>query len=210
GFIAEHEEELFAHPPAPATAVAAAAAAHVGDGPAGHGFARPFRLNLPAETSTALWGPDGVEVRLRITRAPDGLTIALADDTSVRVEADEDAISVHADGAVLHPVLVRLAGGHEVRMAGHAWRFFASNPAWEGHSAAGPADGTILAPMPGKVLSVHVRTGEQVKAGDRLAVLEAMKMEHRLTAPFDGRVEAVHVTEGLQVAEGTLLVEIAK
>jgi 3-methylcrotonyl-CoA carboxylase alpha subunit len=49
-----------------------------------------------------------------------------------------------------------------------------------------------------------------VAAGDRLLVLEAMKMEHRLTAPFDAVVEQVSVAAGGQVAEGTLLVTLAR
>jgi 3-methylcrotonyl-CoA carboxylase alpha subunit len=210
GFISEHEAGLFAQQPAPATAIASAAAARLGCWEEGPGFARPFRLNLPAETHTALWEPDGREHRLRITREQGGLAVRLADDCLVRLEGDPAAPTVHADGTILHPVLVPLDDGHEVRMAGTAWRFHGTDPAWEGHSAAGPADGSITAPMPGKLLSVHVRAGETVKAGERLAVLEAMKMEHRLTAPFDGRVETVHVAEGAQVAEGALLLEIMR
>jgi 3-methylcrotonyl-CoA carboxylase alpha subunit len=49
-----------------------------------------------------------------------------------------------------------------------------------------------------------------VKAGDRLAVLEAMKMEHRLTAPFDATVEAVSAVAGAQVSEGSLLVTLVR
>jgi 3-methylcrotonyl-CoA carboxylase alpha subunit len=54
--------------------------------------------------------------------------------------------------------------------------------------------------MPGRLLALHVGPGQKVHAGDRLAVLEAMKMEHRLTAPFDGTVTAVHTSEGAQVS----------
>ena len=64
--------------------------------------------------------------------------------------------------------------------------------------------------MPGKVISLHVKPGDHVAAGDRLLVLEAMKMEHRLTAPFDGRVEAVSVVAGGQVTDGALLVKLVR
>jgi 3-methylcrotonyl-CoA carboxylase alpha subunit len=64
------------------------------------------------------------------------------------------------------------------------------------HSAA---DGAILAPMPGKVIAVDVGEGEAVEAGQRLLVLEAMKMEHALTAPFAGKVRELSVSEGSQV-----------
>ncbi len=64
------------------------------------------------------------------------------------------------------------------------------------HSAA---DGAILAPMPGKVIAVDVAEGDTVTAGQRLMVLEAMKMEHALTAPFDGTVTGLSASEGGQV-----------
>jgi 3-methylcrotonyl-CoA carboxylase alpha subunit len=86
----------------------------------------------------------------------------------------------------------------------------AEDPAWSGASASGPADGSITAPMPGKVIGLFVKPGDSVKAGDRLAVLEAMKMEHRLTAPFDATVEAVSISAGAQVHEGALLVTLAR
>ena len=60
------------------------------------------------------------------------------------------------------------------------------------------------------MLSKYVKPGDKVQAGDRLAVLEAMKMEHRLTAPFDGTVEAVSSEAGAQVADGMLLVTLAR
>jgi 3-methylcrotonyl-CoA carboxylase alpha subunit len=52
---------------------------------------------------------------------------------------------------------------------------------------------------------VQVNAGDSVQAGDRLLVLEAMKMEHRLIAPFDGTVAEVRVADGAQVAEGSIL-----
>ena len=68
-----------------------------------------------------------------------------------------------------------------------------------GSGAASAADGAILAPMPGKVIAVDVEEGDSVKAGQRLMVLEAMKMEHALTAPFDGTVSELAASEGGQV-----------
>jgi 3-methylcrotonyl-CoA carboxylase alpha subunit len=60
-------------------------------------------------------------------------------------------------------------------------------------------DGDIIAPMPGKVIAVDVAEGDAVTAGQRLLVLEAMKMEHALTAPFDGVVTGLSVSAGSQV-----------
>jgi 3-methylcrotonyl-CoA carboxylase alpha subunit len=62
--------------------------------------------------------------------------------------------------------------------------------------------------MPGRVLGVNVKPGQTVAAGDRLLVLEAMKMENRISAPVAGIVARVAVAEGDQIADGALLVEI--
>ena len=61
------------------------------------------------------------------------------------------------------------------------------------------------APMPGKVVSVHAVTGQTVKAGELLVVLEAMKMEHRITAGTDATVAEVRVVAGGQVEAGQIL-----
>jgi 3-methylcrotonyl-CoA carboxylase alpha subunit len=66
----------------------------------------------------------------------------------------------------------------------------------------------IRAPMHGKVLAVFVDDGAQVVRGQRLAIIEAMKMEHTLTAPADGTVAELAVTANSQVAEGAKLMLI--
>ena len=60
--------------------------------------------------------------------------------------------------------------------------------------------------MPGKVLATEISAGDAVKEGQILVVLEAMKMEHRITAPIDGTVKELNVTEGDQVDNGQILV----
>jgi 3-methylcrotonyl-CoA carboxylase alpha subunit len=80
--------------------------------------------------------------------------------------------------------------------------------ATDGHHAAG--DGAILAPMPGKVIAVDVAEGQEVAAGERLMVLEAMKMEHALTAPFAGRVAELSTKQGQQVQVEALLARVEK
>jgi 3-methylcrotonyl-CoA carboxylase alpha subunit len=73
---------------------------------------------------------------------------------------------------------------------------------------ASAADGAIIAPMPGKVIAVDVAEGQTVTAGQRLLVLEAMKMEHALTAPFDGVVEGLSVSAGSQVQVEAVLCRV--
>jgi 3-methylcrotonyl-CoA carboxylase alpha subunit len=69
-------------------------------------------------------------------------------------------------------------------------------------------DGQIKAPMHSKVLALLVSNGEQVEKGQRLVIVEAMKMEHALTAPHGGRVAGIAVAAGSQVAEGAKLMTI--
>ena len=71
------------------------------------------------------------------------------------------------------------------------------------------APGSLVAPMPGIVLRVNVAVGDVVAAQDELLVLEAMKMEHRITAPVAGTVSAVVVAAGDNVAAGTPLIVLA-
>ena len=68
--------------------------------------------------------------------------------------------------------------------------------------------GLVTAPMHGKVVAVFVAPGERVEKGQRLAVVEAMKMEHALVAPVSGEVVEVAAEPGAQVAEGAPLVHI--
>jgi 3-methylcrotonyl-CoA carboxylase alpha subunit len=76
-------------------------------------------------------------------------------------------------------------------------------------TTAGGGDGVIKAPMHGRVLEVAAGVGGEVAAGQRLAVIEAMKMEHTLRAPFAGTVTAVSVSAGQQVVEGAQIMVIA-
>ncbi|MFO6446015.1 acetyl/propionyl/methylcrotonyl-CoA carboxylase subunit alpha [Erythrobacter sp. NE805] len=78
----------------------------------------------------------------------------------------------------------------------------------DGTGQASAADGAIIAPMPGKVIAVDVAEGQAVTAGQRLMVLEAMKMEHALTAPFDGVVEGLAVSAGGQVQVEAMLCRV--
>ncbi|TGE01228.1 acetyl-CoA carboxylase biotin carboxylase subunit [Methylobacterium nonmethylotrophicum] len=68
--------------------------------------------------------------------------------------------------------------------------------------------GTIKAPMHGRLVAVLVAPGEKVVRGQRLAVVEAMKMEHALTAPSDGTIAEVAAEAGQQVAEGARLITL--
>jgi 3-methylcrotonyl-CoA carboxylase alpha subunit len=63
--------------------------------------------------------------------------------------------------------------------------------------------------MPGKVVSFAVKVGDKVKAGQTLAVMEAMKMEHTIAAPKEGEVTELLYAPGDQIAEGAELLKLA-
>ena len=79
--------------------------------------------------------------------------------------------------------------------------------------AAAPAPATggkvITSPLPGVIISVDVKEGSVVKRGQKVAVIEAMKMENDILADADGTVTAVHVSKGDTVAEDAKIVTIA-
>ena len=70
------------------------------------------------------------------------------------------------------------------------------------HADDGEATGNLRSPMPGRIIEVMATQGQQVKQGDVLLILEAMKMEHAITAPHDGVVQSLHYSAGDLVDEG--------
>jgi len=72
----------------------------------------------------------------------------------------------------------------------------------------GPAEDEIRAPMTGKVVKILVEAGDSIEAGAVVVVLEAMKMEYRLSAPGAGTIAAVHCSEGELVDLGKTLVTL--
>lgn len=68
--------------------------------------------------------------------------------------------------------------------------------------------GQIKAPLPGTILELKVSSGDIVKVGDTLLIMEAMKMENNIKADREGKVESVKVNTGDSVLEGDVLIEI--
>lgn len=75
-------------------------------------------------------------------------------------------------------------------------------------ASGGSGSGALEAPMPGVVTRVMVSPGDEVKRGQGLLALEAMKMEHLVRAPRDGRVRRVNAQAGQMVTGGAVLVEL--
>ena len=74
--------------------------------------------------------------------------------------------------------------------------------------AAGGKAKPVTSPLPGVIIAVKVNAGDAVKAGQVVAVLEAMKMENEIQAEFDGTVASVNVSKGDSVLEGATIVTI--
>lgn len=69
-------------------------------------------------------------------------------------------------------------------------------------------EGELNAPMPGKILEIMVKEGDEVELGQPVAILEAMKMENELKAPISGKVTTLAVTDGDSVEKNALILEI--
>ncbi len=85
------------------------------------------------------------------------------------------------------------------------------SPAAEKPAAAKPAAGagkTVKSPLPGIIISIDVKEGQAVKRGQKVAVIEAMKMENDILAESDGTVTAIHASKGDSVLEGADIVTI--
>jgi len=68
--------------------------------------------------------------------------------------------------------------------------------------------GSLQAPMPGTILDVQVSVGQSIELGQSLLVMEAMKMEHKITAPFSGTVEKINCKKEQKVDRGFVLIEL--
>jgi biotin carboxyl carrier protein len=84
-------------------------------------------------------------------------------------------------------------------------KYTAPAPSWGG-GAGGKGRAAVVTPMPGKVVKVHAKPGQEVKEGEPLMVLEAMKMEHNIKAPTNGVVSAINYNVGDFVNDGAELV----
>ena len=127
---------------------------------------------------------------------------------TARLRFGADGPRVSIDGVVSQECELIEAAGGILAIRGDAASLIelAGSKPFDPDQLAG--DGVIIAPMHGKVLAVEVAKGDRVAKGQRLAVIEAMKMEHTLNAHADGIVGDVMVEAGAQVAEGTRLLII--
>ena len=150
---------------------------------------QPVRAVLTYGSPLRLQVGEGAESPLQFTPQGDGLWVQF---NGQRIHS-----TVHAQGEVSH-----------VFTPQGATRISLLDPLAHAGEAA-QEGGRLTAPMPGKVVSFAVKAGDKVKAGQPLAVMEAMKMEHTISAPQDGTVAELLYAPGDQVADGAELLKLA-
>ncbi len=160
-----------------------------------------FSLWTPVEHVVKLVR-DGVESVARVRPRTAERFAVTAGQTGNVIEWKDGAWWI--DGVKSHARCARHAGGVSVFLDG-GHHFESPDPLRVPDDAVTAGD-MVGAPMPGHVKAVFVAKGDRVVQGDRLALLEAMKMEHTLVAPRDGTVADVPVVAGAQVSAGTALI----
>jgi 3-methylcrotonyl-CoA carboxylase alpha subunit len=153
--------------------------------------------------------------------AADGFQLSGTRQLSLPILADDEAVTaqvlhepfglvVTVDGISAAPDAVTAASGGAVYVLRHGRQTKVSLRDFGAASAGDHGGGGLVrAPMHGKVLGIFVEKGEAVTRGQRLAIIEAMKMEHTLTAAIDGTVSEIAVTPNAQVGEGAKVMVIA-
>lgn len=160
-----------------------------------------------AESEVGAWRSSGELVRkyalhgrlheVRLRRGMDGWTVAI-DDSSFQpaIHGREWTADVAEHGVV-------------VSDAERRWVFLRERRRRGGGNRTRSAGGNVVrAPMPGTMIEILVAVGDEVEAGQTLAVMEAMKMEHLLTAPNTGVISAIHTSAGASVDEDAVLIEL--
>jgi 3-methylcrotonyl-CoA carboxylase alpha subunit len=166
-----------------------------------------WRLN--AETGVPLTFRDGTrEIDVVAHTRPGVFTLDLPGG---RVEArgefgPDGLLSADLDGRRVTGTIVPYEGGIAVLLPDGIHRLELVDPLLGAAEAEQAGPGRLTAPMPGKVIQVHVVPGQIVERGAPLMVLEAMKMEHGISAPADGKIAQVHYAAGDLVEEGAELI----
>jgi acetyl/propionyl-CoA carboxylase alpha subunit len=163
----------------------------IGDGWRSAGAPAPVTVELEDRwlvSADRVFGPTGTHAVAQVDRAG-------------------HVVRLEVDGVVLEAVVVVEPHVVEVAHRGHTRRFTRPDAFGPG-AGSGATDDLLLAPMPGTLLAVDVAEGDAVEQGQRLGVLEAMKMELALRAPHAGTVTTVGAAVGGQVALGQVLFEV--
>lgn len=152
----------------------------------------------------------GETYTIDLSRQPDGSYLAKIGEEEFQFSASQlggDAWMLLANGQRF-PAYTASAGQERyVQVSGQQYTLTKVEPGRRKRSSGG-SSGDLSAEMPGQVIDVRVAEGAAVQSGDVLVVLEAMKMEIRVTAPADGIVAKLYVETGQVVERGQVLVEV--
>jgi acetyl-CoA/propionyl-CoA carboxylase, biotin carboxylase, biotin carboxyl carrier protein len=150
-------------------------------------------------------GHEPVGVRIRGRAAAAEVVVGDAEPVSCAARRTGDGLTVTVDGVTRRYACVLDGDTLWLGRDGRAWGVREQAPLDAATSAEAGAGGPVLSPMPGTVTAVEVADGQEVAAGARLVVVEAMKMEHVLTAPVDGVVRELRARPGATVAKDAVL-----
>ncbi|SLM25895.1 acetyl-CoA carboxylase biotin carboxylase subunit [Stenotrophomonas indicatrix] len=166
-----------------------------------------WRLGVPAARSVPLQQAERAHT-LKVWTTADGWRVQCGDAAPKQVvgHADGQTLSVQMDERRWRLQLQRDGDQLYLFASDGQHRFTLHDPVGESEQASADA-GSLLAPMPGRIVATLVAAGTQVKRGTPLVVLEAMKMEHTLQAPADGTVKGYRAKAGDQVGDGAVLVD---
>jgi len=166
-----------------------------------------WRLGVPAARLVPLQQGERAHT-LKVWTTADGWRVQCGDAAPKQVvgHADGQTLSVQMDERRWRLQLQRDGDQLYLFASDGQHRFTLHDPVGESEQSSADA-GSLLAPMPGRIVATLVAAGTQVKRGTPLVVLEAMKMEHTLQAPADGTVKGYRAKAGDQVGDGAVLVD---
>ena len=123
-------------------------------------------------------------------------------------EYQPNFLQVKADGKSASLIISGTSNDKSLTIATDAKQFTITDVSGSAATADAAGDGAVKAPMHGQLLEILVDEGDEVTAGQRIAVLEAMKMQHEILAEISGKIAGIHAEAGTQVAMDSLLLEI--
>ncbi|KRF11864.1 ATP-binding protein [Nocardioides sp. Soil796] len=162
--------------------------------------------NVPSGFQEAVYGFDGDEYDVRYRYSRGAIEVSVngeAQPGTTVLNASPDVVDLKVGGVRRTCTVRRVDDIAFVDSVLGATTLIESPRFPEPGSQSAP--GSLLAPMPGTVVRIAVETGDTVKAGETVVVLEAMKMEHSVSAPVDGSVSEIDVSVGQAVELGTVL-----
>lgn len=138
------------------------------------------------------------------------ITVYLKELTAEAAEVEVNGETYHITIDSIHQDQDDVSGPNQRSLTGAHPTVSSPTPQAPPTVAAGGDSGSVCAPIPGSILSVYVKNGDEVQAGQPLYKMEAMKMENEINSRVSGTVAAVHVGPGDNVAQGQelLLIEV--